>query len=520
VAVSPFGGAGTSRISYPSLANRPQEVSEQVDPVDLRDVLALPGVGHREHDRLAVSARPDPRQLLVGRPISLIGPPQPTSPDVFTVNGFERRGSMAHMNRAFPTAVLALALASPALAWEHEGFVWPPEALPLPYCVQDDGACDETLPTGDCVQAAVDAFDLWAPCVDFSAIHQGACAPEPDAPVSIVYGDPGDVLGVGVLAHIVVQTLGSTRVLDGRTYEEAAAATVVVNDDVRFVTDEDIAAGRCEESWSLPAVLAHEVGHVVGLSHGCDPDECPLPPPPPPPSVMAAPLDPCAPSLPLHPDDVEGLHALYGLSTGLDCSHQDSDGTSVGAVPFDLHCVVAGELPPASSVEWRFGDGSTDGGLAVTHTYGEPGNYRLELWVDGASCAPVGGWRGVRACGAPEPRFQVVPLDGLRVRLANESEVPVAGCLSEIVWTVRRGEGTGGEVVLDGIDAWEPEVELPGEGRYTVTMHLGGIGGTRAAAASFDARSGCSTAGGGGSAAVALALLAAGRRRRPRHSRP
>ena len=105
--------------------------------------------------------------------------------------------------------------------------------------------------------------------------------------------------------------------------------------------------------------------------------------------------------------------------------------------------------------------------------------------------------------------------------MLNESDVSVYGCISDIQWEVYRGPKATGAMVGDPVKAWEPIIEFPDEGEYTVVMNLGGIGGTGAATATFEARdyrgeaSGCDSTGGiGGGLGLFFAGVLAFRRRR------
>ncbi|MEN0066978.1 MAG: PKD domain-containing protein [Myxococcota bacterium] len=468
----------------------------------------------------------------------------------------------------FGLVLLGTSFASDAHAWRHQQLIWAPESRSIDLRVADDGAensieaceasgglsgcCEETVPAGACyseLRLGAEAWDA-ATCANIQLnVLDSIANPELAAPNvatfnltdfenHITFNDPDDVLGPGVLAaQIFVFDVGRTIDVAGRPYQVVLSGDLSFNDNsVVFRTVDEIERNECSGGeYSMAAIAAHEFGHQLGLANSCENpalggEPCDDP------RLFEATMYWTAPAcslsqLTINEDDIEGLTALYGPSISFSCSNEASEGLAVGVVPLDLNCAIASaDLADVTEAAWSWGDGNTATGTSNSHTYTEPGNYTIEVTVQGDS-ETCDSWSDVvrrvgyvRACGLPEPSFEVEQVDGLRYQLLNNSDVSVYGCISEIQWDVFEGEGTDGLRVFEPIGAWEPELMFPAPGIYTVALSLGGIAGSSGAVATFDVRrtggteSGCNHQGFamGGALPLLIGLLALRRRERLR----
>jgi len=433
----------------------------------------------------------------------------------------------------------AILASGPAFAWDHIGQAWDANALPLPYEISttpEDSVSPE-LPFSSIEQG----FQAWidqAPCSFLSVDYLGTT--ENNTPFAnsdhhnrFTFDDPGDDLEAGVLAATLCgpYTFNYLKTIDGRQYKEVTDCDIVYNNDVDFVSDEDIAADNCNGETSMRAVTTHEIGHLWGMGHSCEdpgkgggPCYDPL--------LLEATMywtaGPCETAQSdLAPDDIEGITALYGPYASIECSNElapdDPDTIAFGKVPFDLRCSVQSDrLDEVQGATWHWGDGNESSGTNVTYTYAEAGNYTLSAEINGQN-ESCGEWNYtarkvgyVRACAVPEPKFSYDHQDGLTYRLLNETDVSVYGCIYNIQWDVFDSSGT----LVESLAAWEPKFTFPDAGEYRVVLNIGGPAGTGAAELTIDARNvrgegyGCSSvpAGAGWSVAV-LGLLALRRRR-------
>ncbi|MEO0602153.1 MAG: PKD domain-containing protein [Myxococcota bacterium] len=430
-------------------------------------------------------------------------------------------------------ALLLGVMATQAHAWEHIGVQWDPAFLPIVTHTADDGTentiarceategisgcCEETVPQGYCLEAAILGADAWldAPCADVQFDVVDTIANPELAAVNtssfaltdffnhITFNDPDDVLGPGTLAAQSRQLDPGAQVIVGDSlYNVQVSGDVTFNDNVVFVTVEEVDNNDCNGESSMAAVMAHELGHQLGMDHSCENPELPEGGPCTDRRLFEATMywtgPPCDnEQLTISEDDIEGITALYGPSASFSCSRQVTDGLSVGVVPFEINCAITSRfLNEVTDASWLWGDGATSEGLTTTHEYTEPGNYTVEVEVNGEreACGPDG-WSNtfrrvgyVRACDVPEAGFEVQQIDGLRYQFLNDSDVSVFGCISDIQWDIYRGDSPNGEPVGDPISAWEPEVTFPEPGQYHVVMSLGGIAGTGGASATFDVR--------------------------------
>jgi hypothetical protein len=209
----------------------------------------------------------------------------------------------------------------------------------------------------------------------------------------------------------------------------------------------------------------------------------------------------------------------------------------VGIPGLEIHCVF---VPPTDgstweTVRWSFGDLGMAEGDAVSHVYTEPGQYSVILELDGWS-PPAGGedasdpwWPAhglVNVCGEPEVEFDIVAVGGLEYQLVNRSTV-WSHCVSDLLWELTLEDASSDAEPALTFDTWEPRFTFPTEGAWTVSLTVGGIGGTGAAEQQVHATYGlpqllrdqrglCAAAPGGLSfGLVALAVACARRKRAP-----
>jgi len=457
----------------------------------------------------------------------------------------------------------ALGLLAPgvAQAWTHTGFAWvPQEDFPVPFSVAPRADCEETVvneapePRNICEEIQTTGFDTWrdqAGCAEVSGTYVGE-SPNIgffiDYEQFITFNDPGsdgdtstrlddDITDVGTLA---VTRSWPGEVLfsfNGKVYNRQTDADIVFENDVAFATPEQIENEACNGRVDMQGVATHEIGHLFGMGHSCEEGDPCLEP-----RLKEATMNWSAPNCStsaddLNEDDVEGITALYGPSASFACSNQLSDDLALGVVPFDLKCSIVSEYrSEITNVEWRWGDGSAaDSGTALqaSHTYTTSGNFTVEVEVDGDrdACGEAG-WNNsyrkvgfVRACATPAPEFEINHVDGLSYQMRNDTDVSVYGCYSNIEWQVYSGETVSPDALLPDLTyaGWEPKINFPDEGTYTVVLNIGGPGGTGAAKATFDARDrrgagygACDSAAGGSSALALSGLVALALRRRAR----
>lgn len=462
--------------------------------------------------------------------------------------------------RSGAVAALAVLTASaPAFAWRHVYSVWLPDDFPLRAWVADDGnpgdpelcvesggvdsCCEESVPAGYCRQVAQQGWDAWgaAECAEWEVELQETPATNigfaQEGRYQITFNDPNDDLAEGVLGLTQIVGIGNVFTLDGAQYSHFISNDIILADNVDFASDDEVANGECSNQINMRGVLTHEIGHSLGMGHSCeDPQKEPADGQCPNPVLREATMywneGPCErDAIDINEDDIEGFNALYGPYATFACSHEVNDGLAVGVVPFEIHCVVVSDsINEVTSASWNFGDGGTAADLNASHEYTEPGNYTIQLNVHGerAACGEDG-WDNnyrrvgyVRACGVPEAEFEVSHVDGLKYKMLNDSDVSVYGCISNISWDVFKGDKATGTPIpdLSGNAAWEPVIEFPEAGTYTVVMSLGGIAGTGGASVTFEAKNyrgegyGCSTVQTAGASLAGLAVLAFAARRR------
>jgi hypothetical protein len=414
--------------------------------------------------------------------------------------------------------------------------------MPLQYWVADDGTtetdCEEALPAGYCREGSAFGYSQWenAPCSEISAEYMGVSENigfnRSNELNYMSYNDPeSDLPEPGTLAATLNTSSGVAFFLDGKMYKHLTDSDIVYNENAQFETLENIESGNCNGQHSFMGTTTHEIGHLLGMGHSCEEgDTCNDP------ALREAVMHWTGPACNpedhvLKDDDIQGITALYGPYASFTCSHQITDDFVIGVVPFTMKCTVQSESrQEVTTADWNFGDGGTDSGADVSHTYTEAGNYNVQVTVRGDrdTCGDEG-WTFdfrkvgfVTACDVPSVSFGVEHVDGMTYRMLNESDISTYGCIQDIAWEVFEGSGTGGKQILDtSIRAWEPLIEFPNTGTYTVIANVGGPAGTGAATLTFEVENkrgngyGCSTVGTtGGVAGVLIGLGMAMRRRK------
>ena len=222
---------------------------------------------------------------------------------------------------------------------------------------------DESAAT---VQAAADEWTSHAPCGFSYTVVEDDNAAEPGAYVSVLMDDPLDEVAVGVLEV--------TYVMESSGFAEVPSVTIVMNDQVTWVTDADIDAGACTGGYSAQGVLTHALGSALGLGPSDDTDATMY-------SATGVPAECDDGASSLGDDDIRGLEALFsGGTLGVDCDPDPDDS-------FAITCTLTDEGAGLDTPTWDFGDGVTEvGPTTVTHRYANIGEYAIEACVTVAEC--------------------------------------------------------------------------------------------------------------------------------------
>lgn len=443
-----------------------------------------------------------------------------------------------------------LMFSSTAWAWKHTGNIWSRDEVPLQWYMSD--YIDESIDPGATdifstyqFEVINNSYQNWldgAPCgqlgVSFEGVREGHHAlgrNSADQQNTFYYNDPNEEQGGGVLGVTYTQSTGQIAFnRDGKIYRYNLDSDIVFSGDVNWIKTPDLDTD-CSGT-PLEAVATHEIGHQWGMGHSCEENEV---------SAglcedqelrtanmfWAAPS--CAsfdPEEVFTGDDIQGMTALYGPYASFEATTE-----TYGGVPLEV-CFELSSTSAISNVEWLYGDGQSDAFdsssselMETCHTYTEKGQYTINVTISGESeeCDEWSYTERERAmvvvCEVPttakdfEELFTYEPVDGLTVRMINQADTTVYGCIDEIQWDVYQGD-----TLIRSLNAWSPKVDFTeeGVGDYRVVLTLGGPGGSTTdektiIVEEYDANSGCSSSGSGmgGLFLSGLALLGLARRR-------
>jgi len=387
--------------------------------------------------------------------------------------------------------LLLLVLAWPATgrAWEHEGVVWAPADQPFAYEVSSTPV--PRLGAGVPAQEIADSFATWTghDCLDLQAPVGSTTSDDTGIKVDgrnvFSFEDPYDQVPGGALALTSIESgpdVGFTQ--DGVDYQRITEADVVFAKQVTWATDDAIDAGGCTDAVSFRSVALREVGHLLGLADAC-PQGATCDDPALAEATMSWQIPACDTSKStLAPDDLHGLAALYGPYVSTTCGPEQTVSGSqrvFGLVPFDATCSVAeADRDAVDGATWDFGDGGTDTGLEVTHSYTTMGDYDLRVCFDAPALQACDVFDDcpnrkayVVACTLPDPVVSWDAVDGATIQLVNDTPIPADGCFDRIQWTLYDSSDT----LIDVLEEWEPTYTFPGPGDYRAVLELSGTAG-------------------------------------------
>ena len=404
-----------------------------------------------------------------------------------------------------------LLLTSSAFAWKHTGHVWSRDELPLKWYLSDYvapmfGTDGEDNPADTYQYELINtSYNNWvegAPCgqlshefVEVYDGHHETGRDNSDQRNVFYFDDPNDEQGGGVLG--VTYTQSTPQIAfnrDGRLYRYAFDSDIVFSSDVNWIQTSDLATD-CSGT-PIEAVATHEIGHQWGMGHSCEENEvsaglCEEQ------DLRNANMFWAAPQcLDFNPDqvftddDVQGMTALYGPYATFEASEETP---TYGGVPLEV-CFELSSSSAVSEVEWLYGDGEGDTFgteseelYNTCHTYTEKGQYTINVTIRGESdsCDEWEYTNRERAmvvvCEEPtmaagfDDLFTYEPVEDLTIRLINQADTTVYGCIDQIQWEVYKGDE-----LIRSLNAWSPKVDFSeeGAGEYTVKLILGGPGGT------------------------------------------
>ncbi len=271
--------------------------------------------------------------------------------------GIRLRAVVGHATLGFGGAMwTTLLLLSPsALAWEHLGHRWLADELPAEVLVScpDAEVIDEDL----LLDATQIAWEGWAEAADLS------CGELPELELRVA--EPDEALEGFVIACVddldgawADGSVDTEEVLDSEEAVEGVTAALVgwtlrLDGDAPWALDPEECDGS-EDVVLLEALIAHELGHALGLGHSAEQGEIVSDP-----ALTEALMHwatPACEDAPVVPqgDDQAGIAALYGASAEIvDVQMEALDG---GATQV---CAGAWVSPWAEGQLWTLPDAST-----------------------------------------------------------------------------------------------------------------------------------------------------------------
>lgn len=436
-----------------------------------------------------------------------------------------------------------LLLTNNAMAWNHTGWLWSRDDLPLEWWMSDN--IEDSFDADYQEPMMQKSFDNWgedgaAPCAQltnqYMGVREGHHVQGPDSGDrlnTVYFDDPTEINGGGALAVTYTVNTGELAFSrNGISYRYAADSDIVFSQNVAWGETEDIDNGICENEYAVEGTATHEIGHLWGMAHSCEEDD-----------VNSGNCDgdelydavmfwtggPCeVGDADLNEDDVEGITALYGPYAEFSATTETR-----GGVPLEV-CFDLSSNSAITEAEWNYGDGEVEtlNDTELCHTYTEQGQYTINVTIRGES-DDCGEWEYtereralVVVCEQPkaaegfdglftyeELPTENTPEDGLvRVQMINQADTTVYGCIEQAQWDVFKGDK-----LVQSAKAWSPKLDLDEDSTYRVVLNLSGPGGVYAEEITVKtgSASGCSALGSGAAFSGALlGLLAVGFRRR------
>lgn len=263
-------------------------------------------------------------------------------------------------------------------AWKADA-VWSLDAMPL--WVEWSGVPEGLThdDTEDAIRAARAAWvEHSCSAFDLSIVEVGTAETDgDDGVVSIVFGDPNDVVADGVRSVRFANGTGNEVRRSGVAYTELGDVDFVYNDGVEWATDAEIAGGDCTSAESLQGYLTHAFGALAGLGNPCSDADCTAEEQD---ALMGRPERSCSLTWSeIGADDAQGMAALYGTEIGFSCRPDPENLLAA-------YCVLDSPTAGFSSATWDFGDGATAQGTPATHVYDAAGGYTISLCVALDAC--------------------------------------------------------------------------------------------------------------------------------------